>query len=250
MKGGLKMDKSVQITLIIVGAFLLMGIIGVTALYPNTTSNTVTGNGAAEIKAMPDIIGVYFSIETNASTSAAATDANSVIVDKLTTELIKQGFETKDIQTISFNVYQDYKWDDGESTPNGYKATHSLRVEMSADNSDNIGDAIDAGVNAGAGISYINFELSQAKQNEYKAQALKLASQDAKIKAQAVAEGLGKRIGRLVNVASNDFNYYPWNIYGAAGSVASAEDAKLATTRIQPSEQSISASVTATFKIF
>jgi uncharacterized protein YggE len=115
----------------------------------------------------------------------------------------------------------------------------------------NIGGVIDAGVSAGAGISYINFELSQSKQNDYKVQALKDATEDAKIKAGAIVSGLGKTLGRLISVSDTSFNYYPWPIYQSrdGGVAVSGVEAKSATTNIVPGEQEVSASVIAVFKI-
>ena len=90
--------------------------------------------------------------------------------------------------------------------------------------------------------------MSTAKQNEYKAQALKEASEDAKIKAEAIASGLGKTVGKLVSVSSNEFNYQPWPLYNSmAGSTAA--DAKVATTNIQPGQQDVSASVTVVYAL-
>ena len=243
------MDKSVQITLIIVGGFILLALLGFIALNNlSPTSNTVTGNGEAIVKTVPDLVGVYFNVETKGATSEEATSKNSVIVDDLITSLVKEGFERKDIQTLSFNVYPDYSWINNNQKLNGYRATHQIRVELSTSDSGKIGDVIDASVGAGAGISYINFELSQVKQNEYKAEALKLAAEDAKIKASAIAEGLNKKLGNLVSTSSNNFNYNPWNLYTASSDSGIAE-AKRATTNIQPGEQEISASVTAIFKL-
>ena len=108
---------------------------------------------------------------------------------------------------------------------------------------------VDAGISAGAGISSINFELSPEKQSEYKAQAIKLAAEDAKTKAEALAEGLGKRIGRLVSVSDSDFGYSPWVLYSGSGMAEEAAVAKDAASSIQPSEQSITARVTAVYKI-
>ena len=237
------MEKSVQITLIIVAGFVLLGFLGFIALQGlNPNQNTVTGEGLANIKAVPDLVGVYFNVQTRGTTSEEATTKNSEIVDDLITELVKQGFERKDIQTLNFNVYPEYN-------RNGYSVTHQIKVGLSTDRADKIGDVIDAGVEAGAGISYINFELSQEKQNEYKAQALKLAAEDAKLKAQAIAEGLGKKVGNLVSTSSSDFNYYPWAVYSSSGRAEDATLAKEATTNIQPSEQEISARVIAIFKL-
>jgi uncharacterized protein YggE len=244
-------DKSVQKTLIIVGAIVLLAVFGFFAFSSFSSNNTVTGNGEATVKAIPDLVGVYFSVDTTGTTSQEATQKNSEIVDNLTSMLLAQGFDKSKIQTMSFNVYPDYNWVNGKQVDNGFSATHSIRVEIPTSDSQKIGSVIDAGVSAGAGISYINFELSQTEQNNYKAQSLKLATEDAKIKAQAIADGLGKRIGRLVSVSDNSFNYSPRVLYSASGSGVSsdANQAKEATTNIQPGEQDISASVTAVFKL-
>jgi hypothetical protein len=251
LKGGKKqMDKSVQMTLIIVIGFIALAGIGYAVFSSSNPSsdNTVTGNGQAVVKVTPDLVKVYFGVDTSANTSEKAKDKNAETVDKVITELLKQGFERKEIQTENFNIYPDYSWDNGKQELKGYKATHTLVVEIPTNQSNKIGDAIDAGVNAGANINYINFELSQAKQNEYKAQALKLAAEDANIKAESIAMGLNKKVGDLVSVSDNNFYYNPWNIYSASGSSGVAM-AKEATTNIQPGNQEISASVTAIFEI-
>jgi uncharacterized protein YggE len=76
-----KMDKSIQITLIIVGAVLFLAIAGVILFQSNSAGNTVTVQGEAVSKVAPDLITVYFSVETTGKTSKEASDANSVISD-------------------------------------------------------------------------------------------------------------------------------------------------------------------------
>jgi uncharacterized protein YggE len=244
-----KIDKSVQITLIVVLAIMALTGIGYmifTSLTPSL--NTVTGNGQATIEAVPDLVAVYFNVETEGETSKEAKDKNAEIVDDLIISLLKEGFERKDIQTQNFNIYPDYDWNNGNREIKGYRATHSIKIELSTEEFDKIGEVIDAGVDAGAGISYINFELTQEKQNEYKAEALKLAAQDAKIKAESVAEGLGKNLGKLVSVSDSYFNYSPWRIY-EMDEGQTVGMAKEATTNIQPGEQEISASVRVIYKL-
>ena len=202
---------------------------------------------------MPDLITVYFNIETSGDTSSEAKDANSEISEKLIIELAKNGFDRSDLKTQGFNVYPDYIWEDRTRKENGYKASHSLKFELSSKDFDKVGDVIDSGVDSGAGISYINFELSQELQNQYKAQALELASKDARIKAEAVASGFGKKVGRLVSVQVSDFGYYPWAVYarsdGAEGGANEVTALKEAAVNIEPGEKEISARVSAVFKI-
>src|SRR3989339_650197 len=186
-------NTAVQITIIISVVVL---IIAFSTLYifnsaVNPEKNSINVQGLATVKAMPDVISVYFNIETTGNTSEEAEDA------------------------------------------------------------DKLGSIIDAGANAGAGISYINFELSQKLQNQYKAEAMKLAAEDARIKAEAVAEGFNKEVGDLISTSVNDFGYYPWNVYSTRG-MGVAEDyalAKVEATNIQPGEKEVTASVSATFEL-
>ena len=208
------MEKSVQITTIIVVALLIIsGIATLLILQGRTPSNTVSVQGSALLKADPDLVTVYFRAETNASTAQEAKDENAEIIADARAALIKAGIPEDKIQTLDFNIYPEYDWIDGQQKFRGYKAVHAFKVELETAQIDKVGAVIDAGVDSGAMIDYINFELSTAKQNEYKAEALKQASQDAKTKAEAMVSGLGKQLGKLVSVSDMSFDYYPWPIY-------------------------------------
>jgi len=246
-------NNAIAITAIISGVLLIIALVYLFAFQSliGGYSNTVDVTGYSTIKANPDLITVYLSIESKNATSAGATQESTEIYDNLVTDLIKLGFERKDIVTESFNVYPDYSWVNGRQIDNGYRAYHSIKIELSSEDSDKILDVIDAGVNAGAGVSSINFELSQESQNKYKAEAMKLAAEDARIKADAIASGFDKRVGKLVSTYVDDFGYYPWNLYASSESGA-MEDARMAkdvVANIQPGEKEITASVSATFRL-
>lgn len=241
------MEKSVQITLIIVSAVIVLALIGILAYTQFSTGNTISSSGSSQISVMPDKVGVYFNIETKGETSKEAKDKNAEISDNLITALIKQGFDRDEIQTQNYNIYPEYEWRESQELI-GYKSVHSIKLEFSTQDSDKIGEVIDAGVDAGASISYINFELSLEKQNEYKAQALEQATQDARTKAEAIASGLGKSLGRIVSVSDSSFDYYPWRMYDMVGS-SNAAEAKQAVTSIQPGNQEINAQVSVVYKI-
>ncbi len=242
------METGVKITLIIVGTVILLALLGTGIYFQIKPTQTVNVEGISQFKAIPDKVVIYFNVQTEGNTSKEAKDKNAEIVDKAITNLIKEGFERKEITTENFNIYPRYSWENGKRKLIGYQASHTLKVIFSTDNIDLIGKAIDAAVNAGAGISYINFELSTEKQNEYKALALKQATEDARIKAESIAEGLGKKIGRVVSVSSQEFNYHPWRLYESTIK-ASAEEVKQAVTNIQPGEREISARVSVIYAL-
>jgi hypothetical protein len=247
-----KSDNAVTITWIIVGAVIVLAAVALIVFLSLRPGITVNVNGIAQVKATPDLVSVYLNVETNGSDAKEAKDKNANIVDAVITALLKNGIDRSNITTESFNIYPEYDWSfGGNGEIIGYKATHTIRVQLLANNMNQAGDVIDAGVDNGALISYINFELSQAKQNEYKAQALQQATQDARIKAESIAAGLGKRVGAVVSVQDSNFDYYPWPVYRNDVAYASgyAEAKSAVQTNINPGQQDISAQVSVVFKL-
>jgi len=242
-----KIDNKVLMTGIIVVGILAAIFLAGKYYGGYSPQNTITANGISSVKVLPDLVSIYIGIDTKGTTSSEANNKNSEIYSKVKSDLMNLGFDEKEIQTQGFNIYPTYDYTSGSGKITGYQASHSLRIQVSSDNVEMIGKVVDAGANAGAGISSINFELSIEKQNEIKAQAIKLAAEDAKLKAQSLAEGVGKKLGSLVSVSSSDFNYNPWIFYSAdSGSSAGAKEAAM---QITPSEQEVTASVSAVFRI-
>ena len=239
------MEKSVQITLIIVGAVLILGLLGYSLIHQGPTINA---NGAATVSAEPDVVSVYFNIQTNAETAQDAKDQNNEVFDNVLTALVKTGLERKDITTEYFNINENWEWNGRTREQDGYLASHSIKIKLSTEDVDKVGEIIDAGVDYGADLNYINFELSPEAQNIAKAEAQKQAAQDAQAKAQGIAEGLGKSLGKVISIQTANFNYAPWRVYGAntdeeLQTSGNIEEAKVAVTNIQPGEREISGSV-------
>ncbi len=246
-----KLQKSVQITLIIAVAVIVLAIIGIIYFNSASGTNTIKVDGQAITKIAPDLISVYFNVDTKGTTSKEAEDANSLIVSKLTNSIVALGFKETDLKTENYNIYPEYDYSKTQMTLTGYRASHSLKMGLFVgEEKAKVSDIIDAGTNAGAGISYINFELSPALQQSAKTEAIKNASDDAKIKAEAIAQGFNKRLGRLVSVSLDNFDYRPWPIYASSqGGTVGAAEAKSAVASITPSDRDVSAYVTAVYKL-
>jgi len=249
----MKISRQVQITLVIVLGVVILALIGyslINSLNPYS-KNSVSVSGQSTIDVTPDLITIYFNVQTKGETSKIAEDENSEITNNLISNILANGFVREDIKTQNYNIYPEYNWENGERELIGYIATHSLKIEFSTDNTEKIGDVIDAGTNAGAGISYINFELSETLQQQYKSQAIELAAQDARLKAEAIATGFNKKVGKLVSVSMSEFGYSPWNLYSSRGLGVEEDsaEAKTITADIQPSEQEVSAYVNAVYKL-
>lgn len=241
-----KFDNSVKITLIIVLGILVLSVIVLAFFNYNFYSKTITSTGTASVEVLPDFVGVYFNVQTEGDTGKEASDGNSEIVNQMTENLLALGFSKDGIQTQGFSVSPNYKWVNNEYKEDGYVASHSIKVEIPVEDREKIGEVLDAGINAGAGISYINYELNKQNQEKYKAEAIKLATENARSKAEAIAIGAGQRLGGLISVSSSDFGYTPWL---AVAETEVSRDSGQITSQITPSEQEISASVTAVFRI-
>ncbi len=246
----MKLKSSVQITLIIVAAIIILTLITIFTIksFIPSSGDDIQVSGQATIEVTPDLITLFYNVETQGETSKEAEDLNTNIVNELRDQVALLGIESE-LETQNFNIYPEYNWNSGKQELIGYKATHSLKIELSTEQINLIGDLIDAGTNAGTGISYINFELSDELEQEYKAEAIKLAASDARIKAEAIAEGFNKKVGKLKSVSLNDFNYYPIRAYDFAEAGGNMEIAREAATSITPSGQDVTAYVNAVYKL-
>ncbi|MFH0808748.1 MAG: SIMPL domain-containing protein [archaeon] len=241
-------SEGAKITGMIAVAVIVIVMLVMNMLSGFSSSETITVEGVSEISVMPDRLSVYLNVETLEASANVAKDKNAEIVAKVKDALIAAGFDREDFETQNFNVYEEFDWTKDERKSVGFKATHSIVVSVDAEDESMIGVAIDAAVNNGALLGYVNFALSQELENEYKALALKMAAEDAKVKGEAVADGLGARLGKVVSTSmGSDFRYYPMMAYdNALGASVKGEEV---ATNIQVGEQTINAQISVIYKI-
>ena len=244
------MEKAVKITLIISAVVLLIVFGGITYVKSifSPDGNTITSTGDAKINVDPDVTSVYFFVETKDKSAETAKNSNNIIFNRIKSSLILAGINEKDIGTEQFSVNENFEWNGTASNRVGFIAQHHGKINLK--DLDKSGKVIDSIIDNGGRISYINFELSQERQNEYKSQALKLATEDARKKAEAIADGLGKNLGSLVSVETDEFYYNPWPIYAARdGGLMEKAAVKEAVSDVNPSEKEVTARVVVKYRI-
>lgn len=232
---------------------LIVALLAVGAyVYTNTgfQRETISVSGTSELAVEPDFASVYINIETLNDSSQASQDTNSEITNKVTNSLKSLGFNDKDIETVNYNMYPDYSWENSQQKLRGYKTVNVLKVKM--DDYTKVGKAVDAAADNGALIQSINFELTSESENKAKVDAIEAATKDAKTKAEAVAKGSGKRLGKLVSISTNDYYYRPYPLYAMDAGMGIAENAimaKSAATQINPQDLKVNANVQAVYSI-
>lgn len=209
---------------------------------PSANRETITANGISTLSVTPDKAVVYARIESLKETAEASKNDNSAKTNQVMSALKKLDMNA---ETNQYNMYPEYDWSYGKQKLLGYKTITVLKVTTVY--FDDVGTIVDAVVNSGqATIDSINFELSPERESEFKKQALEEASKDAKEKAEAIAAGMGVKLGKLVSVSSSDFNYRPYPLYEKGGTSSVDEAVR---TSIEPTSLDVNANVNVVYSI-
>jgi hypothetical protein len=195
-------------------------------------ARTITVNGNGSVSAVPDRATFDFSIETHAKTASAALTENSTDASAVIAALKAAGVTSDNLQTSQVSL-QPQSSQDG-TTIIGYIASNDVTVQTPLANA---GKVVDAAVGAGAdGVSGPSLDVSD--QDSLYRDALDKAVDDAKLKAQALADAAGLTLGSAQSVSEG----------GAASPVPFAgKMSAVGSVPIEAGSQDIQASVTITY---
>ena len=192
------MERNLSLTILLIAALIIF--IFALYLYRPAQNNLtrVTVVGEAQSKVAPDTAVIIFSVVTQNSQAVNAQQENA-----RKSEAVKKALETisaeAEIKTSNYNLQpeQDYS---SSRMPKiiGYEVKNSVTVSIS--NLDQIGRMIDAATLAGAnsveGISFVLRENSPSR-----GAALAMATGQAMNKAESIAQSLGGKITRVVEIS-------------------------------------------------
>lgn len=196
---------------------------------PAAKTIAVTGNGS--VTTVPDRATFGFTIETRAKTATAALAQNSDDATAVIAALKAAGVSSADLQTSQVSLMPQSSQDG--TTIVGYVASNSVTVRTALGRA---GKVVDAAVGAGAnGVSGPNLDVSD--QDKLYRDALHKAVDDAKLKAQALADAAGLRLGAVQSIAEG----------GSASPLPAADKLSGAAVPIEAGTQQIQASVTVTY---
>ena len=222
------------VTLAIAVALLAGGADAATSSTAAST-DTVTVTGTGTVTAVPDQAAFSFTVQTKATTAAAALTRNGNDTKAVIAAVEAAGVAQADIQTeqVSLDPVQS---NDGTSIV-GYTASDTIDVTKLA--IAKAGAVVDAAVGAGA-TDVSGPSLTLSSQDALYNQALKNAVAQAKTKAQALADAAGLNLGGVVTIVEGGgVTPLPFAV-GAASSP---------NTPIQPGTQDVQATVTVTYAL-
>jgi uncharacterized protein YggE len=198
------------------------------------TPHQITVQGVGSVDAVPDQVAFSFGVQTSAKSASAALAANADAATKLIAALKAAGIPAKSLQTQQVSLSQRVS-DDGQTVV-GYNASSAVSATIAS--IDRAGAIVDAAVAAGA-TSVDGPSLTLSNEQALERKALAGAVEDAKARAQAVADAAGLALGSIVAISEGGASQ-------PAPYAAKAADSA-GIVPVEPGTQSVTDSVTVTF---
>lgn len=201
---------------------------------------TVTTNGTGETVAAPDMAEMYFGATVQSEDAKDALSRANDLAAAITSAVKDAGVASEDIQTANVSVYPEQDYNGPEPVITGYRASIQVRVKIR--DIEKIGEVIGAASEAGANeIGGPSFMLDEDA--EVVNEAIELAIDDARNRAEVMAKAAGKELGEIISVSETGAStpFY-------RGAVAESMDAASAVA-IEPGQLDISTTVTVVFEL-
>ena len=223
-------------------AVLAVGTAAALAEEDGTTKLTVSGSGVVLVES--DLAIVTVGVR---EVSDDVLKAQSAVNDKIAAvrqALLDAGVQEADISTDSINIYANYDYSDGAEILVGYTANNSLSVRTS--DMENVGALIDAAFAAGAN-TLDNVQFTVQDSAEAQEQALTMAVEDARRKAEVLAAAAGMGVVSIDTIAETGVYTYDSMRNFAVADAAAMESG--AGTLVQAALVSVDASVSMEFTL-
>lgn len=187
---------------------ILVGTLSAAALTAQTTvpssrelvqMETVSVSGIGKVALVPDRVSFTLGVQTVAPTVDDAVSQNNSKVAQAIAALKKAGATEKEIRTSNFYINPQQDYSQGR-LPRilGYQVSNNVTVtrDKVADAGRLLQAAISAGVNQASGLTFMVADPARGRD-----QALQLAYQDARAKAQTLAQAAGRTLGRALTIS-------------------------------------------------
>jgi uncharacterized protein YggE len=157
----------------------------------------VVTSGEAIVKRVPDRAWVQITAESRAKSPREAQKLNADAMSAVLQKLKGAGLSADAVQTRGYDLQPEYDYNNGRQTLRGYLARNT--VEVRVDELPRVGEIVDMAVTAGAtSVGGIRFDLKEKDAAER--EALRLAVEDARRRADAAASGAGMKVDRVVRI--------------------------------------------------
>lgn len=187
--------KTVGLMALLVVGLLALACTETTVLPSDRESNPgISVSGTGSVFGEPDVAILTLGVEAQADSVGEARAMAAEAMDAMLTVLKDGGVEDSDIQTSRFSVEPRYNFRDGEQELIGFFVNNLVTVKIR--DIDETGTLIDDVVEAGGDLTRVqNLRFTIDDPEELQQEARRLAMENAKSKAETLAEAAGVDLG-------------------------------------------------------
>jgi uncharacterized protein len=178
---------------------LLLIVPAVASAQQNTAPEppVVITSGEGLVQAVPDRAWITVTAESRAGNPRDAQRRNSEAMTPVLDKLRAAGIPADAIRTIGYDLQQEWDYVNNQRTSRGYVARNTIEVRV--DSIERVGELLEMTVGSGAtSVGAVRFDLKNRARLER--DALRLAVEDARARADAAAAGAGRSIDRIVRI--------------------------------------------------
>ena len=209
--------------------------------------STVDVVGESVINTEPSQAEVWAGVSIVKDSAEAAQNEVNSIVNAMTNGLKDKGISEDDISTERLNLYEERQWENGKSITKGWRASQTLKIRT--EDLSKVGEIVDVAVSNGANqLNDIYFSLTSDEEQNYKKEALAKATENAKEKAEVIADSLDAKLGKIVSVSEPNYNFMPYRYTLAEAGTDNAKIVEEAAT-IMPSDVEIKGRASIVYEI-
>ena len=218
----------------------------VTPMLPSPESRSVHVTGIGSVTGEPDIATLYLGVSVEKETVEEAREEAASAMTAVIDALKDNGIADRDIQTENFSIYPQYDYTDMGRVLRGYRVNNTVNARVRE--LENLSDIIDDASTAGGDIVVINsIEFMIEDPTPLQAQARALAVEDAKAKAETLAEASGVTLGKPITITETSRSAGPPIAFAEAAEFAA--DSARTSTPIQAGELTVTVNVTVVYEI-
>lgn len=204
---------------------------------------TLTVSGQGTVERAPDQALMVLAVESEAPSARDAARANAAKMDRVLGAVRKAGIAADKIRTVGYELQPMYAQQrQGDEPPRiaGYRAVNRLQVTI--DDLDRVGPALDAAIEAGANrAENLYFQIKDP--SAARLEALQQATARARREAEAVARAANARLGPIQSLQTDGYtppSPRPMEMFARAV----AGDAMAMKTPVEAGTLTVTASVT------
>lgn len=218
-------DSSTEVTVkrlaigLIAGAAILISACTPSVTVENTGADGSTASGIAvsgrgEVFGTPDTLQMSFGVSVLRPTVKLAVGDAAALADQLISNLESSGVASDDVQTANYSIYPEYDYSSDQRKLVGYRVSNTVTAKIrDVDAAGSVIDSAVAGVGDEIQVSGVSFSIEDDE--ELISAARDAAWEDARSKAQQLADLAGLTLGNAVMISESVIGTTPQPLYRA-----------------------------------